>query len=84
MSSTTSDRSTAFTLNQTNITSQLKCFALIRDERNNPIAESQPWWTEKRNKKLRGAMVKDVHLENIYIEKLIKKQRSFVNSPVIT
>ncbi len=29
-------------------------------------------------------MVKDVHLENIYIEKLIKKQRSFVNSPVIT
>ncbi len=38
---------------------------------------------EKRNKKLRGAMVKDVHLENIYIEKLIKKQQSFVNSPVI-
>ncbi len=30
--------------------------------------------------KLRGAMVKDVHLAHIYIEKLIKKQQSFVNS----
>ncbi len=36
---------------------------------------------EKRDtlKKLRGAMVKDVHLEHIHIEKLIKKQRSFVS-----
>ncbi len=35
---------------------------------------------EKRDKKLRGTMVKDVHLAHIYIEKLIKKQRSFVKS----
>ncbi len=30
-------------------------------------------------KKLQGAMVKDVTLVHIYIEKLFKKQQSFVN-----
>ncbi len=33
---------------------------------------------EKRDKKLRGAMVKDVHLAHIYVEK--HGQRSFVYS----
>ncbi len=31
-------------------------------------------------KKLRGAMVKDVTLVHIYIDKLLKKQQNFVNS----
>ncbi len=31
-------------------------------------------------KKLRGAMVKDITLAHIYIEMLLKKQQSFLNS----
>ncbi len=78
------ERSTAFTLNQNNITSHSEVFALGHETRI-IVSIATAWMNEEglerdALKKLQGSMVKDVTLVHIYIEKLFKKQQSFVNS----
>ncbi len=69
------ERSTAFTLNQTNITSHSDVFALRQEmrlivSRAAVLMNGEEVFEHDTLKKLQGAMVKDDILAHIYIEKL--------------
>ncbi len=69
------ERSTAFTLNQTNITSHSEVFALRQEtrlivSRAAVLMNGKEVFEHDTLKKLRDVMVKDVTLAHIYIEKL--------------